>query len=96
MYMGIQMEKKKNIIELNIVGDSKNTIRYFIKASSPKGTSLDNLVDRIRKSLRGLQAKKFHILCDHNTIMDSLANKAIRLAPGHMGVNGSVLVVSPP
>jgi ribonuclease HI len=96
MYMGIQLAKKRKITELNIVGDSKNTIRYFIKASSPKETSLENLVDRIRKYLQGLQAHFFHILHHHNTVVDSLANKAIGLAPGHMGVNGMVLVVPPP
>jgi ribonuclease HI len=36
LYMGIQLEKKRKIIDLNILGDSKNTIIYFIKAFSPK------------------------------------------------------------
>jgi ribonuclease HI len=81
MYIGIQLAKKRKIIALNIVGDSKNTIHYFIKASSLKETSLENLVDRIKKTLHGLQAF-FHILCHHNTVVDSLANKAIGLAHG--------------
>ena len=52
--MGIQLEKKRKIIDLNIVGDSKRTIFYFIKVPSPKETSVENLVDRIRKYLQGI------------------------------------------
>jgi ribonuclease HI len=96
MLMGIQLAKKRSISELNIVGDSKNTICYFIKTPPPKETSLDNLVEHIKHSLQGIQSHFFHILCHHNSVADSLANKAIGIAPGHIGVNGKVLVVPPP
>jgi hypothetical protein len=96
MHMGIQLEKKRNITKLNIVGDSKNTIHYLIKVSPPKETSLDNLVGHIKHSLQGLRVHFFHILRHHNTVADSLANKSIGLAPGHMRVNGMVLMVPPP
>jgi hypothetical protein len=36
MVMGIQLEKKISISELNIGGDSKITIRYFINTPPPK------------------------------------------------------------
>jgi hypothetical protein len=94
--MGIQLEKKRKIVDFNIVGDSKRTIFYFIKAPSPKETSVENLVDHIRKSLQGLQAHFFHILRHHNMVADSLENKGIGLAPSHMWVNCMVLVVPPP
>jgi len=62
MYIGIQLAKKRKINALDIVGDSKNTIRYFIKASYLKDTSLKNLVDLIIKTSYGLQEHFFHIL----------------------------------
>jgi len=43
MFMGMQLAKKRKITNLNIVSDSKNIIHYFIKASSPKETSLENI-----------------------------------------------------
>lgn len=96
LYIGVQLAKKKQINALNIVGYSKNTIRYFIKASSPKDTSLKNLVDRIGTSVQGFQAQFYHIFRHNNIAVDTLANKAIGLASGHMEVNGEVLVVPPP
>jgi ribonuclease HI len=35
IYQGIQLAKQKHISHLNIVGDSKNTIRYFVIGSVP-------------------------------------------------------------
>lgn len=96
MLIGIQLEKKISIYELNIAGDSKNTTRYFVKHPPPKETSLDNRMDRIKHSLQGIHPHFFPILCHHNSVADSLANKEIGIAPGHIGVDDKVLVVPHP
>jgi ribonuclease HI len=96
LFIGVQLAKKRQIDALNIVGDSKNTIHYFIKASSPRDIGLKNLVDHIRFSLQSFKAQFYHIFRHHNKVVDALANKAIGLAPGHMGVNGVVCVIYPP
>jgi len=93
--MGIQLAKKISISNLNIVGDSKNIICYFIKTPLPKETSLDNLVECIKHSLQGIQPHFFHILCHHNTVANSLAKKENGIAPSHIGVDGKVLLVPP-
>jgi ribonuclease HI len=43
VYQGVQLEKQRQIYELNIVGDSKNTIRYFVLGSSSKDTRIEKL-----------------------------------------------------
>jgi hypothetical protein len=61
VYQGVQLAKQNQIIELNSVGDSKNTIRYFVLISSPKDTGLKNLFERIRKSFLGIKVHFYHI-----------------------------------
>jgi hypothetical protein len=39
---------------MNIVGDSKNTIRYFVVGTDPKEASLKILIERIWLSLTNL------------------------------------------
>jgi hypothetical protein len=73
---------------MNIVGDSKNTIRYFVIRTDPKEASLKSLIERIRLSLTNLSVQFFHILRENNKEGDEMANRAIGLAPGSLGFVG--------
>jgi ribonuclease HI len=96
VFQGIQLAKQRQISQLNIVGDSKNTIRYFVTGSTPKDVGLKALIERIWISLSNLSVQFFHILRENNKEVDEMANRAIGLAPGSLGVCGVVRFVTPP
>jgi hypothetical protein len=68
------------------VGDSKNTIRYFVTRSSPKYVGLKVLVERIDTSLINLNVQFFHLYFQNNIDEDAMVNRAIGLALGLLGV----------
>jgi len=84
----VQLEKKRKIIHLNIVGDSKKTIRYFVSGYFPKDVGLKALVEHIKIYLETLIVQFFHVLRKNNTKLDEMANRAIGLSPGLLGVGG--------
>jgi ribonuclease HI len=88
VYQGVQLALQKHPTKLNIVGDSKNTIRYFVIGSNPKEIKLKSLIERTRLSLSYIFVQFFHILRENNKEADEMANKAIGLAPGSLGVCG--------
>jgi ribonuclease HI len=88
VYQGVKLTLQKQIKQLNIVGDSKNTIRYFVTRSNPKEIKLKILVERIRLSLSNISVQYFHILRGNNKEADKMVNRAIGLAPGSLGVCG--------
>jgi ribonuclease HI len=96
LFQGVQLVKKRKISILYIVGDSKNTIHYFVSSSSPKDIGLNKLVELIRISLLNLKVQLFHIYYHHNAEADAMANKAIGLNPNHLGMDGEEHVVNPP
>ena len=77
LFQGVQLVKQRKISILNIVGDSKNAIHYFVSSSSPKDIGLKNLVERIRISLLNLKDQFFHIYHLHNVEAVAMVNMAI-------------------
>jgi hypothetical protein len=73
-------------MQLNIVGDSKNTIIYFITDSNPKEIKLKSFLERIQLSLSNILVQYFHILRGNNKEGDEMVNRAIGLASGSLGV----------
>jgi ribonuclease HI len=96
IYQELQLEKKRQISNLNIVGDSKNTTRYFVFGSSSKDIGLKILVEHIKIFLLNLKVQFFHVYHDHNSEVDAMENRVIGLAPGLMWVDGIGFVVTPP
>jgi len=47
VYQGVQLALQKQLTQLNIVGDYKNTIQYFVTSSNPKEVKLKSLIGRI-------------------------------------------------
>jgi ribonuclease HI len=88
VYQGVQLALQKHITQLNIVGDSKNTIRYFVTGSNPKEIKLKSLVERIQLSLSNISVQYFHILRENKKEADEMDKRAIGLAPGSLGVCG--------
>jgi hypothetical protein len=62
LLQGIQLEKKRKIQNLNVVGDSKTLIRIMILGSSPHNMSLKILIDRICLLVGSMHIKYFHVL----------------------------------
>jgi len=90
------LEKQKQITWMNIVGDSKNTIHYFVIGYDPKDVNINILIERIHISLSNLSVLFFHILRENNKEAHEMDNRAIRLAPGSLGVYGQVSYEIPP
>lgn len=88
VYQGTQIVKQRHISQLNIVCDSKNTIRYFVTGSDPRDLSLKVLINRIRLNLSSLFVQFFHILQENNTPANEMANKAIEPTPGSLWISG--------
>jgi ribonuclease HI len=93
---GIQIAKQRQIPQLITMGDSKNTIRYFVTSFDPKDISLEVLIGRIRLNLSSLSSQFFHVFQENNTSVDEMANKAIRLALGSSWINGEKSLAPPP
>jgi len=64
--------------------------------SAPKDLKLRRILERIKLSLANIPAHFFHILIEINKEVDIMANKAIGLSPGSLGIQGHVSIVSPP
>jgi hypothetical protein len=47
VYQGLLLMQEDQINQISIVGDSKNTIRYFVKGSSPKDAKIKRIIERI-------------------------------------------------
>jgi hypothetical protein len=75
---------------LNIVGDSKNTIRYCVAGSEMKDLGLKSLIGRIRIILNLFSFHFFHVLRENNLQANEMDNKAIGLAPLSLWINGDV------
>jgi hypothetical protein len=88
--MQYSIAQQRHVSYLNIVGDSKNTIIYFVTRSTPKDGGLKVLFERIQNSLSNLSIQFFHILRENNKKDDEMANIAIGLAPGSLWVSGEV------
>ena len=88
--------QEDQINQISIVGDSKNTIRYFVKGSAPKDAKIKRIIERIRLLLASTSTDVFHILRENNREADKMANRAIGMAPGSLQVQGSVKFVAPP
>jgi ribonuclease HI len=96
LYQGLLLMEVDQINQITIVGDSKNTIQYFIKGSSPKDIKIKRIIERIRLLLTNIPAKFFHILRENNQEADKLVNKEINMALGSLRVQGQVNFVAPP
>jgi hypothetical protein len=96
VYQGVQLAKKRKITYLNIMGDSKNIIRYFVYGSSPKDPRLNVLIECTCISLSNIFVQFFHLFRKDNTVVDEIANKAIGLSPVSLGVIGEVHFETPP
>jgi hypothetical protein len=77
------------IHQLNIVGDSKNIIHYFVSGSVPKDDGLKALIECTRIILSSCSVKYFHILWENNKATNEMANRAIGKAPGSLWINGA-------
>jgi ribonuclease HI len=95
MYQGVQLVKQRQISSLNIIGDSKNIIRIFIRNSTPKDIRLKKIVDHIRFSLKNLQVNYYHVVRKHNTTVDEMANLAIGKVQGLMRADGTESLIPP-
>jgi len=82
LLQGIDLAKQRHIQTLNVVGDSKTIIRTVILDSSPRNTSLKNLIARICLLAGPMHITYFHVLRINNEEADKMANKAIGKAPG--------------
>ena len=96
VYQGVKLSLQKHPMNLNIVGDSKNTIRYFVIGSNLMDIKLKSLIERTRLSLSYIFVQFFHILRENNKEVDEMANKTIGLALDSLGVFGKVRHVTPP
>jgi hypothetical protein len=77
------------------VGDSKNTIRYFVLGSAPKDAKLQRIIERTKLLLTTSQAQFFHILRENNREVDGMENREIGMAPGSLRVQGCVIFDTP-
>jgi hypothetical protein len=96
MYQGVQLVKQRQISNLNIIGDSKNIIRIFIRNSTPKDIRLKKIVDHIRLTLKNIQVNYYHVVRKHNIVADEMANLAIGKGQGRMRANGTESLLPPP
>jgi ribonuclease HI len=85
---GLQLAKTHQILNLNVLGDSKTVIRMMVQGTDPKNLSLKRIIDRIRVDSQTLKPTFFHILREHNKATDNMANEAIGKSPGTLGVEG--------
>jgi len=88
VYQGVKLALKKHITQLDIMGDSKNTIRYFFIGSKRKEIKLKSLAERIQLSLSNIAVQYFHILRENKKEAYEMDKRAISLAPGFLGVCG--------
>jgi hypothetical protein len=95
VFQGIQIVKQPQSPQLNIVGDSKNTIRYFVTGSDRKDLGLKVLIGHIRINFSSLSTQFFHVLRENNTLVNEMDNKAIGLAPGSLWINGEEILAPP-
>jgi hypothetical protein len=80
---------------LNVVGDSKNTIRYFVTKYSPKDVGLKIQVECIRISFLNLNVQLYHVYRQINIEADAMENKPIGLTPSLLGIDAIQHVVTP-
>jgi hypothetical protein len=73
---------------MNVVADSKTIIRIMIQGSGPKHLSLKRNIDRICIITRTLNPIFLHVLRENNKEADKMANEAIGIPPGTLGVEG--------
>jgi ribonuclease HI len=85
---GLQLAKTRQISNLNVIGDSNTVIRMMVQWTDPKHLSLKRIIDQIQVDSLSLKPTLFHIMREHNTTEDKLANEAIRKPPGTLGVEG--------
>jgi ribonuclease HI len=79
---GIQLAKRLQLQYLNIVGDSKNTIRSLIKGK-PQNYSQSNIIKKIHFEISSIhKVSFFHVKRENNSMVDSQANSTIILTKG--------------
>jgi ribonuclease HI len=66
VYQGLLLTQEHHINHITIVGDSKNTIRYFVLGYAPKDAKLKRIIERTKLLLTATQAQFFHILRENN------------------------------
>jgi hypothetical protein len=81
---------------MNIVGDSKNIIRYFVSGLVPKDDGLKALIECTRITLSSCSVKFFHILRENNKATNEMANHAIGKALDSLWINGVESLAPPP
>jgi len=58
---GLQLAKERQIIILNVVGDSKKITRMMIQGSEPKYLNLKRIIDKIFVTTRTLNPNFLHV-----------------------------------
>jgi ribonuclease HI len=96
MYQGVLLAQERKLNNIIIIGDSKNTIRHFVKGTAPKNSKLKRIIERIKAILSSIQTSFFHVPHANNEEVDEKANQAIGKAPGHMDILGRILFSAPP
>jgi hypothetical protein len=81
---------------LNIVGDSKNTIRYFVSGSIPRYDSLKVLIECSKLTLSSYLVQFYHIIRENNKETNEMANCVIDKDPGSLWISGDERITHPP
>ena len=89
LWQGLCQAQSNGIRDLVIIGDSRLLIQAIVLSKNTKNAKLNNLIDRIRLLLRGLQSFQFfHVLRALNQDADIEANRGVELAIGNTLANG--------
>ena len=88
LLMEIQLAKDFGFNSIHIFGESEMLIKILNSDDCLHIFSLNNSLQRIQNLLKEFdKLVYFHILQNHNNIVDSLANKACMLPQGFLSIN---------
>jgi hypothetical protein len=93
---GTQIAKERQINKLIIIGDSKMIIRYFVKSTNPKNSTLRRIIDRTRDTISSIHPCFYHVRRVNNWTADEQENKAIGKGTGHLEIQGRSTFLAPP
>jgi hypothetical protein len=93
---GTQIVKDHQINKLIILGYSKMIIRYFIKRTNPKNSTLKRIIDRTRDTLSNMCPIFYHVRQANNWRADEQDNKSIGKSTGHLEGLGRTEFLAPP
>jgi ribonuclease HI len=63
MYQGVLLDQERKFNNIIVIGDSKNTIRHFIKGTAPKKSKMKRIIERIKALLSSFQTSFSHVPC---------------------------------